>query len=115
MFVCLDANNLRDPTDLITFDRRRLASQLSFTVVRLALIVYLARIGAASPAKSAPPVLGVAAGEVPSSSLAQKARGWTSYEYVADHLNPDVQILGTATVAAFALYEAVSNRPRATS
>lgn len=67
-----------------------------------------------------PPVLGVAAGQ-PSvsnidginSSVLGLGSGWLNYENVTKHIGVETQLLLTAVMTSFSLYETIAVRPRA--
>lgn len=108
-------------TDIITFDRKHEPSTLTFSVVRLALISILTHTTFGS-LRSVPHVLGVAAGEVREAasstvlgSITSSIRSLTSYDFVVPHVSTEVQLLTTSLMAAFATYEVIASRPRASS
>ncbi|PWN87104.1 hypothetical protein FA10DRAFT_269714 [Acaromyces ingoldii] len=106
---------------IITFDRKHEPSTLTFSVVRLALISILTHTTFGS-LRSVPHVLGVAAGEVREAasstvlgSITSSIRSLTSYDFVVPHVSTEVQLLTTSLMAAFATYEVIASRPRASS
>lgn len=102
---------------LVTFDRRSQPSAFSFLLARLSALFLLGRILPRSAfgaiGMPSPAVLGVAAGEVPESTLLHGVRSALSYDYVMANLGVDLQVWATATVLGFTQYEAIAIRPRA--
>lgn len=94
---------------LVTFQRRHEGSPITFTYVRLAILVFLTSHVPAS----VPRTLGVAAGQPVAAQLGlvEKFRANLSYDWVP--LDHDAQIVATALAAGIATYEAISSRPRA--
>lgn len=94
---------------LITFQRRHEASPVTFTYVRLALLVFLT----SHVPGGVPRTLGVAAGQPVASQLGlvSKVRANLSYDWVP--LDHNAQIYATALLAGIATYEAIATRPRA--
>lgn len=106
--------------DLITFDRKHEPSAVTFAIARLALLSTLTR-SAFGTSRPIPQVVGVAAGEIRKASASlfgsvqNQARAMVSYDFVAPFVSPELQLLLTTLAAAFATYELIANRPRASA
>ncbi|CAO1634418.1 unnamed protein product [Sympodiomycopsis kandeliae] len=94
---------------LITFRRRHEGSPVTFTYVRLALLVFLTRHVPAG----APRALGVAAGQPVAAQLGLVGKVQANLSYDLVPLDHSTQILATALAAGLATYEVISTRPRA--
>lgn len=103
---------------IITFERKHEPSAVTFNLTRLALLSSLTK-AAFSTSSGIPQVVGVVAGEIRQASnswfgsVQSQVTSHFSYDFVAPFISPELQLLFTTLATAFATYEVIAHRPRA--